>query len=87
MIEGDDCGDSPIPLKAGSFFYGPRARIHGFRNDMTEPAKLLVFITPGTGIQAMFAGLADLTHKSSQIDPAAVAEVCGDYGIVFVKSE
>ena len=84
-VEGDDCGNTPIPLKAGSFFHGPRHRTHGFRNDTTEPAKLLVFITPGTGIEAMFAGLADLTRKSSQVDPAAVAELCGKYGIVFKK--
>ena len=87
VIAGDDCGGNPIRLPTGSFFHGPRGRIHGFRNDTAEPAKILVFITPGTGIEAMFTGLADLTRQDSQIDPAAVAQLCGEYGIVFEQPE
>jgi quercetin dioxygenase-like cupin family protein len=83
MIEGDDCGDDPVRLDAGSFFYGPRGRVHGLRNEGPDTAKLLIFISPGTGMEAMFAGLAELTRKSSAIDPAAIAAVCGNYGITF----
>src|SRR5258707_5674385 len=81
MIEGDDCGDAPVRLDAGSFFHGPRGRIHGFHNEGTETAKLLIFISPGSGIEAMFAGLAELTRQSTEIDPAKVAAVCRNYGI------
>jgi hypothetical protein len=84
MIEGDDCGDVPVRLDAGSFFHGPRGRIHGFHNEGTETAKLLIFISPGSGIEAMFAGLAELTRQSTEIDPAKVAAVCGNYGIEFM---
>jgi quercetin dioxygenase-like cupin family protein len=84
VIEGDDCGDTPIRLDAGGFFYGPRGRVHGLRNEGPGAAKLLIFITPGTGIEAMFAGLAELTHNSNPVDRANVTALCGEYGIDFV---
>jgi quercetin dioxygenase-like cupin family protein len=84
VIEGDDCGDSPVCLDAGGFFYGPKGRVHGFHNEGPAPAKVLIFISPGTGIEEMFAGLAELTRNSSTIDPASVTAMCGDYGVTFV---
>jgi quercetin dioxygenase-like cupin family protein len=85
VIEGDDCGSKPLELEKGSFFHGPRGRVHGFRNAGLETATLLVFISPGTGIEAMFARLADLTRaQGAGIDPAQVVGVCGNYGISFV---
>lgn len=86
IIEGDECGDG-VGLDTGGFFYGPRGRVHGFRCDGTESAKLLVFITPGTGIGAMFADLAELTRRQRDgIDPAQVAAVCGRYGVTFAPA-
>ncbi len=83
VIEGDDCGNG-VSLDAGGFFYGPRGRVHGFRCEGTETAKLLVVVSPGTGVGAMFADLAELTRQQRDgIDPALVAEVCGRYGIAF----
>jgi quercetin dioxygenase-like cupin family protein len=84
VIEGDDCGDSPIRLDTGGFFYGPRGRVHSFRNEGPAPAKLLIFITPGIGIEAMFAGLAELTRNSNPIDRAGVTAICGNNGVTFV---
>lgn len=83
VVEGDDCGGAPVHLDAGSFFHGPRGRVHGFSNQGLETAKLLVFITPGTGIEAMFTGLAELTRNSATIDRAEVAALCSGYGITF----
>lgn len=84
VIEGDGCGSDGTGLDAGGFFYGPRGRMHGFRCGGTEAAKLLVFVTPGTGIGAMFADLAEMTRQQGDgIDPAQVAAVCGRYGITF----
>lgn len=83
VIEGDGCG-SGVGLDAGGFFYGPRGRVHGFRCEGTETARLLVFITPGTGTGLMFAELAELTREqASGLDPARIAAVCGRYGIAF----
>ena len=61
-------------------------RVHGFSNQGSETARLLVFITPGTGIEAMFTGLAKLTRYSATVDPAEVATLCGRYGITFAPS-
>ena len=83
VIEGDGCGEG-VSLDAGGFFYGPRGRTHGFRCEGTGTAKLLVFVSPGTGIGAMFAELADLTRRQHDgINPAHVAAVCERYGVAF----
>jgi len=85
-IEGDDCGGGTVSLDAGGFFYGPRGRIHGFRCTGTQTARLLVFVTPGTGIGAMFTELAELTRQQDNgLDPAQVAAVCSRYGIAFAS--
>lgn len=83
VIEGDGCGDG-IGLGAGGFFYGPRGRVHGLRCEGTETARLLVFVSPGTGVGAMFAELAELTRQHGDgSDPAHVGAVCSRYGIAF----
>jgi quercetin dioxygenase-like cupin family protein len=85
LIEGDDLGGAPVCLEAGSFFHGPRGWIHGFRCEGPEAAKLLVFISPGAGSEAMFAKLADLTlQQGSAIDPARVAAIAGEHGITVI---
>ena len=86
VIEGDGCGGG-VGLDAGGFFYGPRGQVHGFRCDGAAPARLLVFITPGTGIGAMFAELAALTREQAGgIDPGRVGAVGGRYGITFAAA-
>lgn len=86
-VDGDDCGGNGIRLDAGGFFYGPRGRVHGFRCVGEDRAKLLVFITPGTSIGKMFAELAELTwQQGDTANPAAIAELCGHYGIAFERA-
>ena len=86
VIEGDGIEGRSVTLAAGSFFYGPRDQVHGFRNPGPEPAKLLVFVTPGSGVEAMFRELAALTKTMGEkVEPAQVGEVCGRYGIEFVR--
>ena len=76
-----------VSLDTGGFFYGPRGRVHGFRCDGPETARLLVFVSPGTGIGAMFAEPAELTRQQGdQVDPAQVAAVCGRHNIAFVNT-
>ena len=74
VIEGDECGDGGVSLDAGGFFYGPRGRVHGFRCDGDETARLLLLVSPGTGIGAMFTELAALTRQQQRdgVDPAHV---------------
>jgi quercetin dioxygenase-like cupin family protein len=84
-ISGDDCEGGAVRLEAGGFFFGPRGRVHGFRNEDGEAARLLVVVTPGTGIAAMFADLAALGREGAGgPDPARVAAICAGYGITFV---
>ena len=74
----------PALLETGGFFRGPRGHAHGFRNDGTEPATLLIFITPGTGLEAMFGELAALTgREEAHTAPGEIAELCGRYGVTF----
>jgi quercetin dioxygenase-like cupin family protein len=88
MIQGDDCGPDPIRLEPGGFFYGPRGRVHSFRNDSDEAAKLVVFITPGANIERMFTRLADLTKKTApDIDFREVAAICEEHHISFVGAK
>ncbi|MFC0407316.1 cupin domain-containing protein [Roseomonas elaeocarpi] len=84
VIEGDDCGGG-VALGTGGFFYGPRGHVHGFRCEGEETARLLVLVSPGTGIGAMFTELAGLTAAGQEggVDPAHIAAVCGRYGIAF----
>jgi hypothetical protein len=44
-ITGDDL-PGPTNLPKGGLFYGPRGRLHGFRNPTDTPSRLLVLMTP-----------------------------------------
>lgn len=61
-----DSADQPAPLRfaAGSFFFGPRGRQHSFRNEGNVAARMLVFCTPGTGIERMFTEMDAAGRRS-----------------------
>ncbi len=83
VFAGDDTGE--VRLTKGGFFYAPRGRVHAFRAEGSEDAKLLGLAMPGTNIGGMYAELADLTRDPQiSVDAAQVAEVCSRYGIEFV---
>jgi mannose-6-phosphate isomerase-like protein (cupin superfamily) len=85
MIEivGDDLS-GPANLPRGSLFYSPKGRMHGFRNATNDPARMIVFMTPGGNMQRMFAALAELTARTQgKPEPAAVTELCARYDIIF----
>lgn len=85
---GDDCEGRPLPMQAGSLFYGPRGRVHGFSNRSDSEAKLLVIVMPGSEIEAMFAQLAALTERGrAGMELAAVAAICRTFGIEFVQAD
>lgn len=82
VIEGEDIGETPVALDVGSFFHGPRGRLHGFHCEGPEAAKILVFLSPGARTEEMFGKLAELTRQyGSALDRARVAAVAGEYGI------
>ena len=85
VIDGEDTGKNV--LKAGSFFYGPRGRVHAFRNESAEEARLLVVAAPGGELGAMYTELGTLLREDPQsVDAGKLAEVCGRHGIDFVSA-
>jgi len=83
QIVGDDLA-GPTTLARGGLFYGPRGRLHGFRNTSETTTRLLIFVTPGSNLQKMFMELADLTaHSKDMPSPQALAELSARYNIIF----
>ncbi len=66
-----DCAERPAPLRLGpgSFFFGPRGRQHAFRNESGSAARMLVFCTPGAGIERMFRDMDAVGRRSSGPPP------------------
>jgi mannose-6-phosphate isomerase-like protein (cupin superfamily) len=66
-----DSADRPAPLRlgAGSFFFGPRGCRHAFRNEGSVDARMLVFCTPGAGIERMFADMDAAGQRSRGAPP------------------
>jgi quercetin dioxygenase-like cupin family protein len=82
-VTGDDLA-GPTNLPQGGLFYGPRGRLHGFRNPTETPSRVLILMTPGGNIQRMFGALADLTARSSGLPaPDEVRTLCAQYDIIF----
>lgn len=80
--------DQPVRMERGSLFFGPRGRSHTFRNTGSEDALLIVVLTPGANMQAMFGDLAALTGRSTGMPaPAEVGSLCAGYGITFVHND
>lgn len=82
-ILGDDM-PGPVNIPQGGLFYGPRGRLHGFRNPTDAPIRLLVLMTPGGNMQRMFGALAELTARSPGLPaPEEVGALCSQYDIIF----
>ena len=83
-----DSADQPAPLRlgAGSFFFGPRGRQHAFRNEGHAVARMLVFCTPGAGIERMFTEM-DAAGRRSGGAPAMdeIFAIAGRAGVVIAR--
>jgi quercetin dioxygenase-like cupin family protein len=60
---------APLRLGPGSFFFGPRGRQHGFRNEGSVAARLLVFAAPGAGLERMFSEMDAAGRRSGGTPP------------------
>lgn len=71
-------------LGPGSLFFGPRGIEHTFRNETGETARMLVYISPGAGMEAMF-GEIDAAGRVSKgpLSGEVVADIAARYGITF----
>jgi mannose-6-phosphate isomerase-like protein (cupin superfamily) len=61
-----ESADRPAALRlgAGSFFFGPRGRLHSFRNEGSVEARMLVFCMPGAGMERMFTEIDAAGRRS-----------------------
>ena len=85
VIDGEDTGKTT--LETGSFFYGPRGRVHAFRNEAAETARLLVIAAPGGELGAMYSELGKLLQEDPKsMDAGKLSEVCSRHGINFVNA-
>ena len=48
---------------AGDFVYVPEGGTHGFRNDSTAPASMLILFAPGIAREAYFEELAAIAES------------------------
>ena len=72
-----------IDLRPGDSLYIPRGAVHGFENPHSEPAKVLIVITPGDRFGAQyFRDLAGVLAAGGPPDPKAFIAVMLRYGLI-----
>ncbi len=71
-------------LKKGDIAFAPRNLPHAWMVVGTEKAQMITSAFPA-GIEGMFSKLADLPSDGPP-DLERVAEICGEYGISFLKA-
>jgi mannose-6-phosphate isomerase-like protein (cupin superfamily) len=77
-------GEDQIELGPGGYVFIPRGTVHAFTNPGSEPARMLVFVTPG-GIQEQFVDEASDRAGRAPWEPdmARVLAVAPKYGVEF----
>ena len=79
------CRDRWLKAGPGAFVFGPRDIPHGFRVDGTDPAKLLVLVTPG-GFERFVVEMSEPARTAalpppSQPDMQKLLRVAAKYNI------
>jgi quercetin dioxygenase-like cupin family protein len=79
--------DRELELTKGAYLFVPRGTVHGYVNTGSEPARMLVLVTPG-GIQEKFLHeVGDGADRPAwEPDMAKVLAVAPKYGIDFPSS-
>jgi quercetin dioxygenase-like cupin family protein len=77
-------GEDQIELGPGGYVFIPRGTVHAFTNPGPEPARMLVFVTPG-GIHEQFVDEASDRAGRAPWEPdmARVLAVAPKYGVEF----
>lgn len=68
VIESADLA-APRRLGPGSFFFGPRGIQHSFRNESPSEVRMLVFCTPGAGMEKMFTEMDAVGRRAAGAPP------------------
>ncbi|WP_372745988.1 quercetin 2,3-dioxygenase [Lutibacter sp.] len=85
VIEGEmelTVGDTTTVLKAGDLAFGPRGIPHSWKIIGDKKAKVILSVFP-SGIENMFEELGNLPPGPPNF--AIVSEICGRYGVEFIK--
>ncbi|NNE13634.1 MAG: cupin domain-containing protein [Saprospiraceae bacterium] len=85
VLEGEmelTVGDITTVLKAGDIGFGPRGVPHTWKIIGDKKAKVILSVFP-SGIEVMFEELSSLPPGPP--DFPKVAEICGRYGVSFIK--
>ena len=64
-------GGSWLETQPGDFVHVPPGGIHGFKNESSEPASMLIHFAPGAPREAYFEGLAAWAKRGRPRDEAA----------------
>jgi hypothetical protein len=58
--------------------------MHGFRNDLAEPARMIVVATPGVQLGEMFRHFDRIASEGGRaLTPPEIVEIAGQYGVEF----
>ena len=76
--------DETRDLKPGERMYTPRGSVHAFSNPHDATARALIILTPDIGLQ-YFRDIADVAGAPGGPDPAKIAEVMTQYGLVLSR--
>jgi mannose-6-phosphate isomerase-like protein (cupin superfamily) len=79
-------GDRQVELGPGGYVFIPRGTVHAFTNPGSEPARMLVLVTPG-GIHEQF--VAEVSDRAGRApwepDMARILAVAPKYGVEFTS--
>ncbi|HEV2362440.1 MAG TPA: cupin domain-containing protein [Acidimicrobiales bacterium] len=77
-------GDREVVLGAGGYITKPRGELHTMWNAGKVPARMIEVIQPA-GFEGFFWELAEI-FGSGSADPAAIAAVAENYGLIFAEA-
>jgi mannose-6-phosphate isomerase-like protein (cupin superfamily) len=77
-------GETWTAAAPGDYLYVPEGGIHGFRNDGSEAASMLILFAPGAPREGYFEGLADRAMGRREFTPEQFKEFCDSHDNIWV---
>jgi len=78
-------GERWIDATPGDFLYVPEGGVHGFRNESSEPASMLILFAPGAPREAYFEALAQIA-AGRKFSEEEWAEICLRHDNYFIDT-
>jgi mannose-6-phosphate isomerase-like protein (cupin superfamily) len=76
-------GEHWIASNPGDFLYVPEGGVHGFRNESSDPASMLILFAPGAPREAYFEALAEIA-AGRKFTEEEWAEICLRHDNYFI---